>query len=137
MTTPLHPFAATEQELRADLDQYVNSFIGSLRTFFLTMPKGSDFVEFTRFQAAYETLKGESSDFKDFSVATVISAVRRDSLVLVILRTMLGFSPPEFAYVAGLTTGVQVDQAHARRLDKRSRSGKDLLPAQVRKHNKR
>jgi hypothetical protein len=127
MTAPIYPFAATEQELRANLDQYVDSFIGSLCTFFLTMPKGSDFIEFARFQAAYETLKGDSADFKEFSAATVLSAVRRDPLVLVILRTMLGFSPPEFAYVASLTTGKKVDQASARRIDKRARSGKDLF----------
>jgi hypothetical protein len=127
MTAPLYHFAATEQELRANLDQYVDSFIGSLRTFFLTMPKGSDFVEFTRFQAAYEILKDDSANFTDFSVVTVLSAVRHDPLVLVILRTMLGFSPPEFAYVAGLTTGTKVDQNNARRFDKRARSGKDLF----------
>jgi hypothetical protein len=127
MTGPPYPFAATEQELSANLDRYVDSFIGSLRTFFITMPKGSDFVEFARFQVAYETLKGESADFNEFSAATALSAVRRDPMVLVILRTMLGFSPPEFAYVASLTTGTKVDQASARRLDKRARFGKDLF----------
>ena len=57
----------------------------------------------------------------------VLSAVQQDTLCLVVLRTMLGFSPPEFAYMARTMTGVPIDQSSARRLDKRARESLPLL----------
>ena len=119
----MQPFEATDTELNAHIDRYVDVVIASLQSFFLVMPKGESFVDLDRFRAAYRTLKGRTDDFSNFSRGTALSAVREDPLVLVVLRTMLGFSPPELAYLAG--NGV--DQSTARRVDKRARQGKPLF----------
>ena len=127
MSIPRHPFEATAEQLEANIEYYIDNFIGSLQSFFMVVPKGSGFVDFPRFRAAYEVLKRGTVDFEDFSIESVLAAVRQDPVVLVVLRTVLGFSPPEFAFMAGPTVGVEVDQSSARRLDKRAREGKSLF----------
>lgn len=127
MNIPRYPFEASAEELVAHIEYYVDSFISGLQSFFVVMPKGKGFVDFFRFRKAYEALKNETAGFEDFSTESVLAAVQQDPLVLVVLRTILGFSPPEFAYMTGVTTGVEVDQASARRLDKRAREGQSLF----------
>ncbi|MFQ5793683.1 MAG: hypothetical protein ACE5JP_01365 [Candidatus Bipolaricaulia bacterium] len=127
MGIPRYPFEVTTEELTANIDYYVDSFINDLQSFFMVMPKGRGFVEFPRFQQAYEALKNGTANFEDFSTESVLAVLHQDPLVLVVLRTMLGFSPPEFAYITGVTTGVEIGQSTARRLDKRSREGQPLL----------
>lgn len=127
MSSPRYPFEATPEQLQAGIEHYVDSFIDDLQSFFLVMPRGSGFVEFLRFQQAYRTLKDRTADFEEFSVEVVLAAVQQEPLVLVVLRTILGFSPPELAHMASLTTGVSIDQSSARRLDKRAREGKPLF----------
>src|SRR5262249_32966486 len=45
-------------------------------------------------------------------------AVQRAPIALIVLRTMLGFTPPEWAYVATLRTGVDIPQGAVRTLDR-------------------
>src|SRR3972149_9260137 len=106
MVLPSHPFEASAEQLEANVDLYVDNFIASLQSFFLVMPKGNGFVEFPRFQEAYLVLKKATANFRDFSEEAVLAAIRDDPLVLVVLRSTLGLSPPEFAYVASAKTGV-------------------------------
>lgn len=127
MTIPRYPFEATEEQLGTNIEHYVDSFIGSLQSFFTVMPKGSGFVDFPRFEEAYKALKDGTANFENFSAEAVLAVVRRDPLALLVLRTMLGFSPPEFAYVASIMTGIEIHQSSARRLDKRAREGRDLF----------
>lgn len=127
MRIPRYPFQATAEELAANLDHYVDAFISGLQSFFMLMPKGKGFVEFPRFRQAYEALRDETTSFQDLSTESVLAVVEQEPLALVVLRTMLGFSPPEFAYMAGVVTGVEIDQSSARRLDKRARIGQPLL----------
>ena len=47
-------------------------------------------------------------------------------MALVVLRTMLGFSPPEWAYVATQRTGVAVSQGFVRSLDRKVRLAPDV-----------
>jgi hypothetical protein len=133
MGVPVQPFEASPNELESRIDEYVDSFVASLQSFFVVMPKGNGFVAFARFREAYETLKRVTDGFSHFSRTSVLAALREDSLVLVVLRTMLGFTPPEFAHMATVVTHVDVDQSSARRWDKAARDGKRLLPAANRK----
>lgn len=124
---PTNPFEATEEELFGNLDYYVSNFIAGLQSFFLVMPKGRDFLEFARFERAYETLKGSTGNFAQFTFEAVLSAIDLDPLAFVVLRTILGLSPPELAALSSLPDREPVDQGSARRLDKRAREGKRLL----------
>lgn len=122
-------FNGSREELGLALGkaQVIEGDARGLQSFFMVMPKGAAFVDFARFAQAYEALRVGTSDFAEFSEGWVLDVVRQDSLALVVLRTMVGLSPPELAHVASLTAGVAVDQSAARRLDKRAREGADLF----------
>ena len=49
------------------------------------------------------------------------SAVLAAPITLVVLRCTLGFTPPEWAYVASQETGLEITQGFARSLDRRIR----------------
>ncbi len=127
MTSDLHSFRATTDQLVSNADGYIDQFVDSLQSFFLIMPRGPTFVSQTQFQAAYDRLFADTRGFRDLSPESALKAVRADALVLVVLRSILGFSPPELAHMAGDIAGVEVDQSTARRLDKRAREGADLF----------
>ncbi|MCH8859299.1 MAG: hypothetical protein IID54_06955, partial [Proteobacteria bacterium] len=74
------------------------------------MPKGTGFVEYPAFEHGYEALKRVTGNFRDLSPEPVIEAVYEVPIALIVLRTMLGFSPPEWAYVTSQRTDVQVSQ---------------------------
>ncbi len=127
MSPPKFSFEASPEQLQANIDYYVDAFIRDLQSFFLVMPKGRGFVDFSRFQQAYRFLKEKTLGFAEFTDNRLTVAVREDPLVFVVLRAILGFSPPEFAYIAKIRTGVEIDQSSSRRLDKRAREGQPLL----------
>jgi hypothetical protein len=115
---PKFPFEVTFKKLQADLDQYVAVVVDSLQSDFLVLPKGKGFVEYGVFRDSYENLKRTTSGFVDLSAAAVYEAVRQAPIMLIVLRTMLGFTPPEWAYVATVRTGVDVSQGAVRSLDR-------------------
>lgn len=128
MTEPKrHPFEATREQLVKDIEGYVDIFIAGLQSFFVVMPKGTGFVEYERFSRAYERLREKTSGFETLSEQVALDAIAEDPLVLVVLRTMTGLTPPELAHLARAETGSTVDQSAARRIDKRARDGNDLL----------
>ena len=127
MVFPAHPFEATEEQLRAAVDRYIDTFIGGLQSFFELMPKGQAFVGLERFRRAYRTLRETTGNFRALTSETVLTAMRTDPLAFVVLRSILGVTPPELASLAQARLGTDVDQGTARRLDKRAREGADLL----------
>lgn len=115
------PFEVSFDELREHLDEYVDATFGALRSEFLTMPKGEGFVEYAVFEQGYETLKRATGNFREMSPELVFSIVCEMPIVLIVLRTILGFTPPEWAYVTTQRSGVDVTQGAARSLDRRIR----------------
>lgn len=127
MVLPTHPFEATEEQLQGAIDRYIDTFVGGLRSFFELMPKGYAFVDFERFRTGYRTLQESTENFRRLTDETVLTAIRRDPLAFVVLRSILGVTPPELANLAQARLGTDIDQGTARRLDKRARQGVDLL----------
>ncbi len=115
------PFEVGFDELQTDLDTYVDAVFGCLESEFLVMPKGKGFIEFPVFEHAYEVLKRATASFRDVTPDTVASAVYESPMVLIVLRCMLGFTPPEWAYYATRQTGIQVTQGAARSIDRNIR----------------
>ena len=103
----------------------VSSLFADLQSQFLVLPKGPNFVEYAEFQTAYEALKRETSSFENFTEATVWAALKADAMSFLVLRTILGFSPPEWADLARSDLGVDVPQNAARDLDSRVRKERD------------
>jgi hypothetical protein len=59
------PFEVPFEEVRADLETYVDEVFGALQSEFLTLPKGAGFVEYPIFEQGYEVLKRATQEFRD------------------------------------------------------------------------
>lgn len=114
----LFPFEATPDELIARADTFVDSVFASLESSFLVMPRGQGFVPYPEFENAYETLKQATAGFSALDPANVLATAVKGPLVLIVLRAMLGFTPSEWAYVAGQNFGLEITQGFARTLDR-------------------
>jgi hypothetical protein len=79
------------------------------------------------FAKGYEALKQTTRGFRDLSPEAVFETVCRVPVTLIVLRAMLGFTPPEWAYVTIQRTNVEVPQGAARTLDRTVRL-KPLTP---------
>ncbi len=121
------PYESSAEELAANIDGFVDAVYESLESSFLVMPRGDSSIQYPRFQEAYETLKRATNAFRDFTPATVWEALRADSLALVVVRTILGMTPPEWAELASTDTGVAVGQGPARALDQRARAERGYI----------
>lgn len=99
----------------------VDEVFSELTSSFLEMPKGEGFIDYPTFEAGYQTLKRSTNAFADVSPETVIAAVREAPIAFVVFRCILGFTPPEWAYVTTEATGVTVDQGAARSIDRKFR----------------
>lgn len=120
---PVFPFEVPPAEIESRIEEFVDVTVRSLSSFYLELPRGDNFLEYEPFQAAFDDLRIATGDFKALDRAAVWEAVRKNSLVLVVLRCILGLSPPELADLALEATGVQIDQGVARGEDAKARAG--------------
>ena len=104
-----------------NFDPYIDEVFNELQSAFLTMPRGEAFLDYPTFEAGYEALKRETYGFREVTSAIVTRAVYNAPVAFVVVRTILGFTPPEWAYVTTERTGVSVDQGAARTLDRKLR----------------
>lgn len=112
------PFDATAEELAAKLDSFVDVVFESLESEFLIMPRGPGFVDYTTFEHAYQELRIGTGGFAELRPEPVLEVASSTPLVLVVLRSILGLTPSEWAYLASQRTGLKVSQAYARSLDR-------------------
>ena len=121
------PFEADPVYLESHLDEMVSATFADLQSQFLILPKGSNFVEYQRFQDAFEVLRRYTSAFSRFNEENVWNALREDALSLLVLRTILGLSPPEWADLARSERASDVSQGYSRLLDGESRIDRALF----------
>ena len=119
--TMRYPFEVSYPEIEANTDVFINAVFAALQSSFLLLPRGPGFVTYPEFQEAYEVLKRHTGGFTTVRPDTVMGAIREDALSFVILRAILGFTPPELAYIASQQSGVVVSHGFARSLDRRVR----------------
>lgn len=112
------PFEVPFADIAGNLDAYVDEVFGALQSEFLTLPKGEGFVEYPVFERGYEVLKRQTGGFRDLSPELVLQIVYQQPITLIVLRTILGFTPPELAYVTTQRANVEVPQGAARTLDR-------------------
>lgn len=118
---PKYPFEALPDEILRDPEAYVDAVFSCLESEFLVMPKGAGFVEYPAFERGYEALKAATKGFAALEPAKVLPTVLTEPISIVVLRTMLGFTPPEWGYLATQRTGVEVTQGFVRALDRKIR----------------
>ena len=115
------PFEVEFANIQSDLDKYFDAVFDCLESEFLVMPKGEGFVEFPIFEDGFEALKRATDNFTNVTSGAVSRGVYEKPIALVVLRCMLGFTPPEWAYYASGQTGVEVSQNVARTIDRNIR----------------
>jgi hypothetical protein len=119
----VYPFEVAPEQLEKDLDSYVDAICSTLSSFYLEMPRGDNYVEYSAFVVAYEQLRKATGDFQKVDLETVRPAVQKYGLVLVVLRSIVGLGPSELAHMASTLFKVSVDQGFARGIDLKARSG--------------
>ncbi len=102
-------------------DPLVDEVFGELKSTFLEMPRGDGFVDYETFEKGYQELKRETAAFSNVTTATVVAAVEAAPIAFIVFRAILGFTPPEWAYVTSEITGVTIDQGAARSIDRNMR----------------
>jgi len=116
-----YPFEVSFADLKTNLDNFVSVIFSSLESEFLVLPKGPGFIEYPVFERAYQVLKQATDGFAGFDAARILEAARQAPLCLIVLRAILGFTLPEWAYIATQRKGVEITQGFARALDRKIR----------------
>ncbi len=115
------PFQATPSEIEENLDYFIASVFSSLASEFLVMPKGKWFIEYHVFESGYEALKKVTAGFSYLDADRMFVLALEKPITLIVLRSMLGFSPPEWAYLTTQQSDVNVSQGAARSIDRKAR----------------
>ena len=118
---PKFPFEVSFKEIKKDPERYVDSIFSCLGSEFFVMPKGVGFIEYPVFEKGYEVLKAATKGFSHMNVTDVFDVTIKEPISIIVLRTMLGFTPPEWGYITSEKTGVVVDQGFIRNLDRKVR----------------
>lgn len=123
----MQAYRVSAAEIECDLESYVDAVYAELESQFMVLPRGRNFIDYRRFQSAYETLKQATKDFRELVPGNVWQALLSDSLSLVVLRCILGMSPPEWAELAASESGLPISQGFARTLDGKARTDGEYL----------
>ncbi len=118
---PTFPFEVSVEEILRGPEGYVDAVFLCLELEFLVMPKGTGFIEYPVFERGYESLKAATVGFSQLDPEKVFQVMVSEPISIVVLRSMLGFTPPEWAYVTMQRTGVTVTQGFVRSLDRKVR----------------
>lgn len=115
------PFEVPFEQVQSDIDAFVDIVFGALESEFLTLPKGEGFINYPVFEKGYEALKQATDGFHRLDAQRVADAVFRVPISFIVLRTMMGFTPPEWAYVTSQRSEVEVPQGAVRSIDRKIR----------------
>jgi len=115
------PFEVPFSILQENPDPFVSAVFSCLESEFLVLPRGAGFVEYPVFEQGYEALKQGTGGFTDLSADRVFSIAVSVPISIVVLRSLLGFTPPEWAHVASKRTNTRITQGYIRSLDREVR----------------
>lgn len=122
---PKYPFEVPFAAILSEAEAYVDAVFSCLESEFLVMPKGLGFIEYPIFERGYEALKTATRGFSAMEPAQVLAVSVREPITLVVLRSMLGFTPPEWAYLSSQRSGITISQGFVRSLDRKIRMSPD------------
>jgi hypothetical protein len=114
-------FQADYSNPTLNFDALIDEVFGELQSAFIEMPKGEGFIDYPIFQQGYQALKRTTDAFADVTTETVMGAIKEAPIAFIVLRCILGFTPPELAYITSELTDVAVDQGAARGIDRKMR----------------
>ncbi|NEP62668.1 MAG: hypothetical protein F6K31_38065 [Symploca sp. SIO2G7] len=114
-------FEANYADPSLDFDPLIDDIFSELKSSFLEMPRGDGFIEYRIFEQGYQTLKRTTNAFEVVTPETVEAAIEETPISLIVFRAILGFTPPEWAYVTAEITKIEVNQGAARSIDRKIR----------------
>lgn len=114
-------FEANYADPALNWDPLIDEVFGELTSRFLEMPKGEGFIDYPTFESGYQVLKRSTNAFAELNEQTVLEAIQQAPIAFIVFRCILGFTPPELAYITSEETGVPVDQGTARSIDRKFR----------------
>lgn len=115
--TSVRPYQVTFDDLSHHLDELVAATFADLTSQFMLLPRGDAFLTYPEFLQAYETLRMTTNGFTILDVDTCWEAVRKDAVSFVVIRAILGVSPPEWQDLAKEETNAQFATHWTRNLD--------------------
>jgi len=118
---PTFPFEVSLDKILEDSESYVDAVFSCLESEFLVLPKGAGFVEYSVFERGYEALKAATAGFSQLDPKKVFPVTVSEPISIVVLRSMLGFTPPEWGHVTTQRTGISVTQGFVRSMDRKVR----------------
>lgn len=114
-------FEANYTDPAVALDPLIDEVFSELKSSFVEMPRGDGFIDYPTFERGYQELKRSTKAFTDVTKATVEAAVQTAPIAFIVFRAILGFTPPELAYLTTEMTGIAVDPGAARSIDRNMR----------------
>lgn len=127
-----YPFEVPFAQVLSHPDPFIMAVFSCLESEFLVMPKGEGFIEYGVFETGYEHLKKATQGFTSLDVTAVMETVVKIPIALIVLRSILGVTPPEWAYMTTHRTRVKVSQGYVRNLDRSIRMA-PFKPLQITK----
>ena len=121
------PFEVSTEYLREHMEELVELTISSLTSQSLLLPKGDSFLEYKGFREAYEVLRRHTSAFEELEEGDVWAAMREDSRVFCVVRSILGLKPGDWAELARDERDSDVKQKAARGYDKDCRTDRGYV----------
>lgn len=124
MTDVVFPFQRPYEEVEASIDAFADAVIGTLESSFTAVPIGPGFVRYPLFELGYESLRQATDNFNRLTRVSVLEAVGRQAMAFVVVRTILGYTPGEWAHVASTET-MKIPENWSKNLDKQIRTNPD------------
>lgn len=118
---PTYPFEVTLEDVIKDPESYIDAVFSCLESEFLVMPKGDGFIEYPVFERGYEALRAATRGFSQLDPEKIYFVTVAEPISIVVLRKMLGFTPPGWGYITTQKTGMSVSQGFVRSLDRKVR----------------
>lgn len=118
---PKYPLEASDDDIIGNPERFVDAIFSCLESEFLVLPKGAGFIEYPVFERGYEALKAATQEFSRLEPEKVLDVALAEPISIVVLRTMLDFTPQEWAYLTTQRTGENVAQGFVRSLDRKVR----------------
>ncbi len=113
----VRPYQLDDTELKYRLDEMVAITFSDLTSQFMFLPRGNTFLTYEEFRDGYEALRMATKGFTDVTTATCWIALKQNARALIVLRTILGVSPPEWQDLTAQETGTMLPPNTARSID--------------------
>lgn len=95
-----YPFELSPSDLSQRLDEMVDVTFAELTSEFMLLPRGRAFLTYDDFLAGYEALRLATGGFDTLTTDGCWKAMRDNARALIVLRAILGLSPPEWEHLA-------------------------------------